>query len=337
MASGLGAIILVLIIVKQDIDKNSPEVDLLQADLTRVQAQDARVKESLANFNAAALNEISQTARTQAQVAALKNDISRKQEALKQQQTAVASIKSSIEKTPTAKPDDALKSNQGGEENYIMGLKVEGRKIIFLIDSSASMTDEKLIDIIRRKNSSASEKKRGPKWQRSKRIARWLLARTPKSSQVAVLAYSNKTTNLGGSGWLDSRDVSSINKVIADLDQLVPSGATNLQLGLQAARKLQPTNLYLLTDGLPTAGQSSYAGLNPFSSCGGLLGRSNTISGPCRVKLFQQTLAESALPKGVKVDVILLPIEGDPQAAPWYWRWTSATGGLLITPAESWP
>jgi hypothetical protein len=41
--------------------------------------------------------------------------------------------------------------------------------------------------------------------------------------------------------------------------------------------------------------------------------------------------------KGVKVNVILLPIEGDPQASPEFWNWTASTGGLLISPAESWP
>jgi len=218
----------------------------------------------------------------------------------------------------------------------VMGLKVEGQKIAFLIDSSASMTDEKLIDIIRRKTGTDSEKKQGPKWQRSKRIMHWLLARAPKGSQVAVITYNGKARSLGGSGWLRSTDAGGMQAVFRDLDAVIPTGATNLQRGLQAVARLRPTVIYLLTDGLPTAGLSRYASLNPFASCGGLLGRSTKISGACRVKLFRQSLADSA-PGSVRVNVILLPIEGDPQAAPEYWRWTGATGGLLISPAESWP
>ena len=47
------------------------------------------------------------------------------------------------------KKTDIIKIENKGEENYILGLKVEGRKIIILLDASASMTNEKLIDIIK--------------------------------------------------------------------------------------------------------------------------------------------------------------------------------------------
>ena len=50
---------------------------------------------------------------------------------------------------------------QGGEEDYLLGLKVEGRRIAILIDRSASMTDERLIDIIRRKVRTDAEKRAG--------------------------------------------------------------------------------------------------------------------------------------------------------------------------------
>ncbi len=96
------------------------------------------------------------------------------------------------------------------------------------------------------------------------------------------------------------------------------------------------TDLYLITDGLPTTGDSRYAGLNPFAACSSLLGRSNTISGECRVRLFRQTLKDTSL-GGVKVNVILLPIEGDPDAVNEYWAWAATTGGLLISPAGNWP
>ncbi|MDQ6992502.1 MAG: VWA domain-containing protein [Mariprofundus sp.] len=336
MASGLGAIILVLIIVKQDVDKSSPEVDLLQGDLVRIQAQHERVKKSLHQITAASIDELSQITSIQAQIATLKATIATKGDRVAGQQGAVLSIQKALTKTPIAHADDVVNSAGGGEENYIMGLKLEGRKIVLLVDRSASMTDEKLIDIIRRKNSSDDNKKKGPKWQRSKRIVHWLLARVPKSSQVAVVVFNRKAMTLAG-GWLRGRDSGSIQRLFKELDKVIPTGATNLQVGLQKVRSLQPTNLYLITDGLPTAGQSSYASLNPFSACGGLLGSSSTISGVCRIKLFQQSLIESAPARGVKVNVILLPIEGDPQAAPQYWRWSSATGGLLISPAQSWP
>ena len=336
MASGLGAIILVLILVKQDVDKGSPETELLQADVARLEQQDTQLNTSAADLGRESLAEMAEIARIQAKITTLTTDLSQTSDLLSQKKMEMSSVKESIKESPGAKKDDIVQSDIGGEENYVMGLKVEGRKIVFLVDSSASMTDEKLIDIIRRKNSSDSEKKAGPKWQRTKRMVRWLIARAPRSSQIAVVAYNKQAQVLGG-GWFSSRDAGSVGGVYSDLDKLVPTGSTNLQRGLQKLTALKPTDIYLLTDGLPTAGQSSYASLNPFSACGSLLGRSNTISGTCRVKLFRQSIAESAPGRSTKINVILLPIEGDPQAAPEYWRWTAASGGLLISPAVSWP
>jgi len=344
MACGLGAIILVFMIVKHNVDQPSAEVDQaqtqsqqLQSDLTQLRDQNAALQQSIAKLDANALNTMDSISRKQAVVTALNTQMNKASDIVQNKKVQLSAVKDSIKKAPKANKDDIVKNDRGGEETYIMGLKVEGRKIAFLIDSSASMTDEKLIDIIRRKNSSNSNKQRGPKWQRTKRIARWLLARAPKSSQLSVVAYNQSAHVLGGSNWLNSRDANSIRKIYNDLDKLVPSGPTNLQAGLKKIAALRPTDIYLITDGLPTAGPSRYSRLNPFSSCSSLLGKSNTISGACRIKLFRQSVNETA-PKGnVTVNIILLPIEGDPQAAPQYWAWSASTGGLLISPALSWP
>jgi hypothetical protein len=66
------------------------------------------------------------------------------------------------------------------------------------------------------------------------------------------------------------------------------------------------------------------------------LGKSATISGECRLKLFRQSIRDSSL-RGVTVNVILLPIEGDPDAANEYWAWAAQSGGLVISPAANWP
>ena len=73
---------------------------------------------------------------------------------------------------------------KSAEEDYLIGLKVEGKRIAILLDRSASMTDAKLVDIITRKLGSNARKKQGPKWHRTIRVARWLLARLPDDSQV---------------------------------------------------------------------------------------------------------------------------------------------------------
>jgi len=152
-----------------------------------------------------------------------------------------------------------------------------------------------------------------------------------------VVTFSEKAKTLGKQGWMKASDPSSLPSILSDLNALTPEGGTNLQLGLQMVNKYAPSNLYVITDGLPTKGESNYISLNPFASCRSLLGTSSKISGKCRVKLFQQTITESAPRSGVQVNVLLLPIEGDPDAVNQYWYWSATTGGLVISPANNWP
>ena len=110
---------------------------------------------------------------------------------------------------------------------------------------------------------------------------------------------------------------------------IVPEGSTNLQIGLQEIAALKPTDIYLITDGLPTNGSDGYKSLNPFARCSSLWGVASTISGDCRIKLFQHTVSSTPL-QDVTVNVILLPIEGDPQASNEFWKWTSLTRMMTV-------
>lgn len=134
------------------------------------------------------------------------------------------------------------------------------------------MTDAVLIDVIRRKNADPKVKVSGPKWQRTKRIVQWLIARLPKTAQVSAVAFNSSIKELGGAGWKSAQDQAAIGAILSDLETIVPSRATNLHVGLKRAAQLKPTDIYLITDGLPTAGNSSYKSLSPFASCSALWG-----------------------------------------------------------------
>lgn len=336
MSCGLGAIVLVFMLVKHNVDNSSLEVDLLTEDLQRLEEKGKDIHERITKTE-------TKTEAIVNKIEIVSGNIEQIKAAIGQTNIEIASINSkknsleeSIKTIEVPKKPDVIDDPQIGEENYIIGLRVEGRKIAILIDSSSSMTDEILIDVIRRKNSSSSNKKAGPKWQRTKKIARWLLERAPESSDVSVISFNKKASHLGGKGWKRGSDANAMERIFKDLDALVPEGSTNLQAGLKIVAKQNPTNIYLITDGLPTDGDGGYKSLNPFADCTALWGASSTISGQCRVKLFQHSISSVKLP-GVPVNVILLPIEGDPDASNEFWLWTSVTNGLLISPAESWP
>ena len=253
---------------------------------------------------------------------------------IQREQARNAALRKEVESIDPDQAGDVIEDVQGGEEEYLLGLRVEGRRIAILLDRSASMTDERLIDVIARKVRSDAEKKQGPKWRRTLRTARWLLHRLPAGSEVAVVAFNDRATVLHGGTWADGRDRAALRGLFGELDRLVPTGATNLETGLKALGRLSPpaTDVYVVTDGLPTQSVSSPGLLSGCSS-----NSKGRVSGACRKLLFHASLKHSAPPPGRKVHVILLPLEGDPEAAPAYWNWTAQAGGLLMTPAEGWP
>jgi outer membrane murein-binding lipoprotein Lpp len=336
MSCGLGAVVLVFMLVKHNVSNSPAEIDLLTGDVQQLELRQTELQQILDQLQNISQSETEKIAQLRARLARLEDSLSQKEQSLMQKKEQLDALKGDISTRPVARKEDLVQDDRGGEENYLMGLKVEGSRIAVLIDSSASMTDETLLDIIKRKNGSVENKKRGPKWLRAKKTVRWVLARVPKTSQLAVISYNATEKSLGSAGWQKADTPATLAAFYRDLDAVVPEGATNLQKGLQAVAQLGATDLYLITDGLPTVGDSRYASLNPFASCSSLLGRSSTISGECRVKLFRQSIKDSGF-RGVKVNVILLPIEGDPDAANEYWGWTAVSGGLVISPAENWP
>ncbi|MEC9313492.1 MAG: VWA domain-containing protein, partial [Pseudomonadota bacterium] len=262
-------------------------------------------------------------------------DLQAKNEALDSASATLDELKQSITRIKVPERQDLVETRQVNEEQYLLGLKVEGSRIAILLDASASMTNEKLIDIIKTKSGSDQNKLKAPKWQRTQRVLSWMLARLPQNSEVLVMAYNEEAKQLGGKGWM-SASIKSASSIIREASGLVPTGATNLQKGLNAIKSFSPSNVYVITDGLPTQGESRFKSLNPFSDCSSLTGTAKTISGECRKRLFQQTIKESG-GLNAQVDVILLPIEGDPEAAYQYWLWAASQRGIVISPASNWP
>lgn len=335
MSCGLGAIILVLMLVKHDIEHVSDESERLTADLERLTKTEEDLSAKVVNTLRAKAVTAGQVEALESEVSQVEREIDQKQVEITQRRSDEKALEETIESIEVIDNTDVIENPQTGEENYLIGLRVEGKRIGILVDSSASMTDEKLIDIIRRKNMDVASRVQAPKWQRTRRVANWLLARLPRDSTVSVVSFSEQAEVLGVSGtW--GNDAPGLGRIAADLERVVPSGGTNLAAGLKAIAAHKPTDIYLVTDGLPTAGTSGYKSLNPFSGCSALWGGSASISGECRARLFRHTVNNSGLTK-VRTNVILLPLEGDPEAAAYFWRWTAQTEGLTISPAVSWP
>ena len=337
MACGLGALILLFLIIKHNTGSlaESAKVDTTdyQATLENLQAQkdfflsEIELQSKLQEIHIDAKAELDK------KKVAQKKELDKIQQQIERETVKKSSLEQQVATQQPKQTVSVVENIQQSEEDYLIGLKVEGRYIVILIDHSASMTDTKLINIITRKIKSNVDKKRAPKWQRSVRTAKWLLNRLPDRSEVGVVVFSESANALNRGKWTRSKDARGIQNLFNEINDLVPNGATNLDAGLTAVVKKYPntTDLYIITDGLPTKGRKT---LRSLPGCGI---NKNVVSGQCRLKLFHSSVASFRKRYKKKVNVVLLPLEGDPDAADAYWRLTAITGGTLLSPAVGWP
>jgi len=213
-----------------------------------------------------------------------------------------------------------------GDRQYLTGLKVGGKRILLLVDASASMLAEDIVNAVRRHLFPPERRLRARKWRQAVRSVDWLLAQVPRESQFQIYAFNTRAWPIlpGTDGvWLAGKDRATLDKAVVALARTAPDGGTSLHHAFAAAQAMNPApdNIILITDGLPTQGAT------PPSR--------RTVSGRERLRHFDKALDE--LPRGVPVNVILFPMEGDPLATPAFWKLAMASRGSFMTPSSAWP
>jgi hypothetical protein len=213
-----------------------------------------------------------------------------------------------------------------GDRQYITDLKVGGDRIFILVDASASMLDETIVGIIRRRHLSDEAKLKSPKWQQAVATVDWLTTQLPPSAKFQVYTFNETAVPVLDSSegvWLDAADVGKLNETVGRLRKVVPQKGTSLLNAFNALRKMNPPpdNIFLLVDSLPTMGAGK-----PLK---------NRISGKERLSLFERAIHK--IPVGVPLNIILYPMEGDPMAASAFWRLAKDTGGSFFSPSRDWP
>ncbi len=213
-----------------------------------------------------------------------------------------------------------------GQRQYLTGLKLSGRRVLILLDRSASMLDSSIVNVIRRRNMKAADKRKAPKWKQARRTVAWLVANLPPTSSLQIYGFNTSAQSVlqdSGGQWISATDNTAVNKLVAAANQLLPEQGTSLENAFAAVAAMSPLpdNILLITDGLPTQGRSK-----PSSA---------SVSGAGRVKLFQRALR--VLPESIPVNTILFPMEGDPMAAVLFWKLAIDTHGSFFTPTSDWP
>lgn len=214
------------------------------------------------------------------------------------------------------------------DEEQLVTLRVDGRRVLVLIDASASMLDETLVNIIRLRNMSPERRIASTKWQQAVNTVDWLAARLPEATQFQMYAFDTAPRPLveGSAGrWLSATDAAEIERALQSLRRTAPTGGSSLQNAFAVIRTLDPApdNVILITDGLPTQGDKP-----PLVR--------TLVTAEQREDLMQQAV-KSLPPSPPPISTVLLPMEGDPSAPIFFWRLARSTGGGFLSPAKDWP
>ena len=349
MSCGFGAVILVFMIISAQVsvradkeniellgETNRLEEEILDGRKNRVRAQtqvDQR-QQRMSNLQ-------EEARRLQAMIDELKEQLGEMDDISLASRMSVEQLESDIDRLEEAKERllsemEAQADSSGGRvrtyvgegnRQYLTGMKMGGKRILILVDASASMLGRTYTNAIIYRNLSDDQKLRTPKWRNAIDAVDWITTRIPKASEFQVMAFNTSPWSVvdGSNGkWTPAADGEKLSAAINRLRTTVPQSGTSLYNVFDAINSMdpKPDNIYLLTDGLPTQGKDRPA-------------KEIKIKPDRRVKFFGQ--AKERLPGGIPVNILLYPMDGDPDAAGHFWRLAIDTRGSFMTPSRDWP
>jgi len=321
---GFGAIILMFVLTtgrgikvnERKISVASEQVRALEAEIEAEQQALAQAQAELASAREAAAARAQAadvTSRLLAELQQRRADFKQLETVLTQRMDELSRL--SALKVPT--PDKPPKAQNLG------GFDLSGRRVIFLLEASGGMLAESVPQALDRLKLPKAERLASPKWKRAKLATSTLIRHLEASVKYQVYAYNNACVYIGdyNGRWLAANSEADALQVADGLDKLEPAGGANLEKALSLMRDKGADHIVLITDGLPTRANSVLA--------------QYSVSQADRIRML--AAAKNVLPRSIKVSSVLLPMAGDPAAAPYYWRFALDTGGQLISPAKRWP
>jgi hypothetical protein len=346
MCCGFGAVVLLVMLINgKTLQRRDETRNDLKAELERISIRNAyagndlaRLKDTLRRMELQEKNINVQIDQLKNLIAIRRSDVSLADQkahlqeeeikTMQQRKELLESIKKIREEKNTIKLSgpNLIGFDGEGQRQYLTGLKLGGERTLILLDISASMLDETVVNIVRQKLMSETARRRAPKWTRVISSLHWIIANLRPDKRYQVFCFNTKVRPLiegTKNRWLNTNDSALLERTVSESGKIAPEGGTNLEKAFEVIEHMvpRPDNVLLLTDGLPTQGASIML--------------KNTITAEDRQKLFDT--AVSTIPAGVPVNTLLFPMEGDPGAAESFWGLAIATNGSFITPSRDWP
>jgi len=345
MSCGFGAVVLVFLIIDHSLEVEIQtvnaevlaEVDLLEEDIREGEAGLVRLRNALdeadleiVEADGLARRITEELDEYEALIASIEESGVSDTDAIAKLQAEINRLEDTIRLLEEAAEAEAGRSAREfvgeGNRQYLTGLNLGGQRIAILVDTSASMLANQLINVIRLRNMDPALQKQAGKWTRTLATVDWLTAQLPVNAQFQVITFNTTAQPViaeTAGQWLQVADTPKLEAISLALRDQLPQGGTSLHNAFSALSALPspPDNIFLLTDGLPTQGERPPRG--------------SKVSGNDRLKLFREAIRR--LPGGVPVNIILLPMEGDPMAASEYWQLARASSGSFLSPSTDWP
>ena len=300
-----------LVLAKNTVEQLTSEKDSAEGKIAQIIALIEELRAELAQYDSETLAEIERVEKLQTDIKTLEEEVKR--------------LLAMAEETESE--GNRLREFKGeGDRQYLTGLKLGGERTLILIDRSASMLDDTIINIIRRRNMPIDEKLRAVKWRQVVASVDWLTAQFLPGSEFQMYMFNNEVEPIikGSEGvWLKADDATQLDEAMRVLRRTAPEGGTNMKAAMNIVLSMTPPpdNIILLVDGLPTMD--------------GPTSKSKTVSGAERRRLFSNALRE--LPSNIPVNIFLYPLEGDFEAPFLYWLLAYRSGGSFISVSKDWP
>jgi prefoldin subunit 5 len=349
MSCGFGAVILFFMIINAQVKEpteGDPDNLMAETRLLEEEILEGRKNMVLARNTIEELEERDETAQGRiAEILALIEELRRelstyddetiaKIERVEELESDIKSLEAEVERLLALAEEQEAQGERirefddegQGSRQYLTGLKVDGERTLILVDRSASMLDDTIVNIIRRRNMSDADKLRSVKWRQVVASVDWLTAQIRPGTEFQMYMFNNTVEPVieGSDGtWLSADDGTQLDEALRVLRGTVPGGGTNMLDAFAVAGRLSPPpdNIILFADGLPTMDAPTTT--------------RTTITAAQRTTLFNQAARE--LPRTVPVNILLYPLEGDYEAPILYWALAFSSGGSLVSVSRDWP
>ncbi len=347
MSCGFGAVILFFMIINSHVNATTDDdTRALMAETNRLEIEVLEGRKNLAlarNTKQKLETEIEDADSQIAQIIALiqelqaeldkyDNDTLAKIQRVEKLQSDIKSLEEEVKRLLAIKQQqdaagEQIRTFKGeGDRQYLTGLKLGGERTLILVDRSASMLSDKLVNILRRRNLPKSEQLRSRKWRQVVASVDWLTSQFRQGSEFQIYMFNNKTEPViqGTDGiWLKADDDTQLNEAIRVLRRTVPENGTNMHAAFRIATQLspRPDNIILLVDGMPTMDAETTS--------------KTVVSSNERGNIFARAVRE--LPSGIPVNIMLYPMEGDLNAPISYWSLALTTRGSFVSVSRDWP